>query len=401
MSDTIKISEDEAKKQVGIYAVHQYRKWSDEHRIIHKIAAPYSIPPANSGRRVSKHLTNNAARKMSSSCEYVSLKKGGYTTFLTLTFDAEARKRLSNGGTVQREVSRFFDAAQKVYQRGWDCELENGDFERVEGKKDKLDYLWVVENPESYTDLKTGEIIGNPHLHVLMRWNVDYSQFKSWAKRIEKIWGQGFAHLEKLKSRKRETAAAYLMKALKYVAKAANGADQGIVHGNRYGISKSARAPEWDTLYCFAWCKLGKLIEEARFKQNQKRKPLEKKRDDLKVQLSEAKTKKQKSAINKMLEKIKDKIKKEKGDIYYGRNRVLCQGGKAKDLLFSWFKKKGFEWFDKPLSLYSYYLNKKLKKEKEKMQAFIDWNKNSGFETREACWLQKMEKDDYADYVFN
>ncbi|MFK5947938.1 MAG: hypothetical protein QM500_04095 [Methylococcales bacterium] len=399
MSDnTTNMTEKDAQSYVGTYAVHQYRDWSGEHRIMHKVAAPFSLPPAHSGKRVSKNLSDNAARKMADSCEYVSMKKGGYSTFLTLTFNSSTRRKIRKGKTtIQKEASRFFDSLQKVYARGWDCEFDNGDFERVEGKADKLDYLWVAENPVTCTDvdIKTGVISDrrdNPHLHVLLRWEVDYKYFKAWSERIEKVWGNGFAHLEKLKSRKRETAAAYLMKALKYIAKAVGGSDQGVIEGNRYGISKSARAPQWETLYTFAWCKLGQLIERARFKQNQKRKPLEQMRNDLKDQLEQATTKQQKSAIQKALEKTREKIEKEKGGIYYGRNRVLCKGHDAKDRLFNWFESMGFEWYKKPLSLYSEILRKKQLGIDEYMHKWHEHTNRLGWENRIPEWWAAVAK---------
>ncbi len=366
------MTEKEAQRFVGTYAVHQYRDWSDEHRIMHKIEAPYSLPPVHSGRRFTKHLSEAGARKLAESCEYVSSKRGGYTTFLTLTFNKKARKRLKNGGTIQQEVSRFFDGLQKMYKRGW---KPKSSLLKLEGNSKPLDYLWVAEAPDSYTVFETGEVIQNPHVHVLMRWNVDYQYFKDWAERIERLWGNGFAHLEKLRSKKGGSAAAYLMKALQYVAKAASGSDQGTIYGNRYGISKSARAPGWVTLYSFAWHVAGKLIENARMKQTRNRKPLEDQREYLKQQLKAAKTGSQKNAIQRALEKCRENLEKIKGDIYYGRNRVVCKGNEAKEKFFKWMISRGFDWFDKPLSIYAEILRKKQAKIDEyhnKWQKFSD-----------------------------
>lgn len=385
------ISESEARSLVGTYAAHQYREWSDEHRIMHKIAAPYSLPPLNSGQRKTSFLTPNAARKMAASCEFVSVKRGGYTTFLTLTFDAEARERLQLGGTIQAEVSRFFDGLQKMYRRGW---VANTGLQKmpVPAAGDSLDYLWVAENPDSYLDTETGEMVTNPHVHVLMRWAVPYALFEAWAGRIEKLWGQGFAHLEKLRSKKQGSAAAYLMKALQYLAKAAGASDQGTVYGNRYGISKSARAPEWETLYTFAWAALGQMIERARMKQNRTRKPMEQKRDYLKKQLEEASDKKQKNAIFTALQKVREKLESVKGDIFYGRNRVVAKGEEAKNRLFNWFKSQGFEWFDKPLSVYSEALRVKQVKKDSFM---IRWHRHThrlGWENNIPEWWAAVAK---------
>ncbi len=462
MSDTIKISEEEAKQMVGTYAVHQQREWSGEHRIMHKIAAPYSLPPVHSGQRITRFLTEHGARKLSASCEFVSTVRGGFTTFLTLTFDKFARyrmeKKYTSGKcteikkvrgkwvpivtwledglqlpctTVQEETSRFFDGLQKMYVRGWvyDDDLIK---EKIHGtgyrpyseimgpyvqpmkirgfdqcrkfikdKPEKLDYLWVAENPDSSIDLKSGEVVTNPHVHVLMRWNVPYSLFKAWAKRVENLWGLGFAHLEKLRSKKKESAAGYLMKALQYVAKATGASDQGQIRGNRYGISESARAPEWQTLYAFAWAKLGQLIERARMKQNRIRKPLEQKRDDLKQQLETATTKKQKNSIQRALDAAREKVEQAKGRIYYGRNRVVMQGDEGKSLFYRWAMDKGFEWFDKPLSLFVFGLEARLKKEKKRMQKYLDWSNQSGFIASCDRWFMKYERDEYFSCNFN
>lgn len=464
MSDTVKMTEKDARDRIGVFGVHQYRGWSGEHRLMHKVAAPYSLPPARSGDRSTKYLTARGARQLAASCEYVSIKNGGYTTFLTLTFDTPARQRLetiiTSGmcteveytkkgvspkvtwlepgerftfSTVQKELSRFFDAIQKMYVRGWNykddlithyvpgsgympCDPVEYDgvepanirrfssavmLKKVKFKPEKLQYLWVAENPASSVDLATGECKKNPHVHVLMRWTVPYCFFRAWAARIESIWRQGFANLQRLKSKKKESAAGYLMKALQYVAKATGASDQGEIKGNRYGISESARAPQWETLYTFAWASLGSLIERARMKQNRIRKPIEQERDELKQQLSQATDEKQKNAIQRAIERTREKLEKAKGRVYYGRNRVIMQGNEARDKVFQWFKNKGFEWFDKPLSMYTYFLEFRLKKEKERLEKMCKFWKESKWEANVVNWYEKMQKCDEYNIVLS
>lgn len=227
-------------------------------------------------------------RTIAEACEYVTLKQGGFTTFMTGTLTPEARARINRhkaeageeqpvrafreGGrrldaaqpagpwsevscpwesSVQREASRFFDAVQRMVKRGcvpeyfrgaeqdknmtpwvpitrnregwrlmdaWYClnprqDDETGaDFTPVMHAKGavspgrQLSYLWVTENPEN----AAGE--RNPHVHMMVRWSVPFSVFPCWARRMERLWGNGYLHLEKLRTR---AAAGY------YIAKAA------------------------------------------------------------------------------------------------------------------------------------------------------------------------------------
>lgn len=324
-------------------------------------------PPVTSGERITKELTKNASRNILESGAYLSTTRAGYTTFLTLTFDEKSRQDLekltpinrnvtkryrneadkiyviecfsgvpyclgdtehvknaarysnaieSSGAftpvsfepktTIGREVSRFFDGAQKVYQRGFvpesitetreypwgkvKCQQPNAekiqpafvmycpdivskktalgevplgfenavDFEKYNprkhtdsdylensacfGSKEKaapLDYMWVAEQPTGENGNK------NPHVHVLMRWQVKSELFQAWAKRLERLWGHGFAKLERIKTP--EAASNYLLKAVGYLTKGAAN-DQGKIKGNRYGISASARAPKFECI---------------------------------------------------------------------------------------------------------------------------------------------------------
>lgn len=235
------------EKSLAVYAVIQHREWSNEYRIRSRVDCPHRKPPLAGSKRASWILTSRGARKIAESCEYMSKVYGGYTTFLTLTFTQEQRERLASGKTtVQKEVSRFFDSMQKYYQRdGWADKM---------GCK-TLAYCWVVEVPPN----QDGE--ENPHCHVLMRWKVPHAEFKEWAARIESLWGNGFANLQKIKDH--QASGAYMAKAAGYLSKAKGNEHQGLVRGNRYGISEVARAPGWITIDEKALHSMGMLIAEV------------------------------------------------------------------------------------------------------------------------------------------
>ena len=317
------------ERKTGRFAVLSYRHWSREYRLRTLVTAQGVQPPGSDGQRQGRMLTQAGARKIGESCEYVARARGGYTTFLTLTLDEDARRRVREGETtIQREVSRFFDAAQKLYQRGYvlpyrkrrlrdgqspaagwiEQRDENGTRwevkrERVtmpparsvlwrasksksrtdEGwpvtwlaeRPEPLDYVWVIENPDriettddgaKYVPLvqtAAGRLVRdtNPHVHVLMRWQVPYEMFSAWAERLESLWGQGFAHLERIKDP--ESAGAYMAKAAGYIAKASGQDDQGEVRGNRYGIAERARAPGWTEAQRWSMGTMGTLIAIA------------------------------------------------------------------------------------------------------------------------------------------
>lgn len=217
------------EKAAGMYTVTEFRAWSDEYRIRTESRLNIEPPTSPSGERMTWLLTDRGARKIADSCHYVALTYGGFNTFLTLTFAPEKRAAIAAGETsYQREVSRCMDGLQKIYQRDkWG--------ERM-GCKSLL-YCWVVEIPKN----EHGE--DNPHVHVLMRWSVKRAEFDMWAKRIETLWGQGWANLQKIDDPK--AAGAYMAKAAGYLCKANGQDDQGMVKGNRYGISREARAPLW------------------------------------------------------------------------------------------------------------------------------------------------------------
>lgn len=309
--ETGEISENRSDRKTAV-ANLTFRKWSEEYRIrVTTDASPSKAPPPQSGDRVTKFLTTRAAKNILDSGAYVSAVRGGYTTFLTLTFKDEARARIVSGeSTIGKECSRFFDAIQKMYQRGWtaektiiDCKNKNDElfsnngFECVANdeeviqeskliktengdlKNESLDYLWVAEAPTKLKVLssKNGfdcvESVINPHCHVLMRWNVEPHLFRAWAARIESIWGQGFAKLERIKNA--DAASGYMLKALGYLLKGENQecSDQGEIKGNRYNISKPARALPWEHIASFHAEHMASIIGEVKAKLERKAAP--------------------------------------------------------------------------------------------------------------------------------
>lgn len=264
-----------------------YRSWADEYRIrVTTSGVPSEAPPAQAGDRVTKFLTTRGAKNILDSGAYVAAVREGFTTFLTLTFNAESRERIISGeSTIGAECSRFFDAIQKMYQRGWcaektviqpakdaarlfssDFECIANDEEVIEAASDKLDYLWVAEAP-----VKHGVV--NPHCHVLLRWQVEPHLFRAWANRIESIWGQGFAKLERIKNA--QASSGYLLKAVGYLLKGeqAEVSDQGEIRGNRYNISKSARALPWEEIAAFHAEHMASIIGEVKAKLERKAAP--------------------------------------------------------------------------------------------------------------------------------
>lgn len=191
--------------------------------------------------------------------------------------------------TIGKELSRWLDGAKKMFQRGWwadytiqideDSGCEYCDLTRrwVPGhigapselgptnKPLDFHYIWVAECPTN----DDGE--PNPHAHVLLKWNVDKSLFPAWARRLEKLWGHGFAKLEKI--RKPKAAGSYIIKAVGYAAKGGN-SEQGLIRGNRYNIARCSRAPKWECLASFDAGNITAVIKELGHKLDQWKKPL-------------------------------------------------------------------------------------------------------------------------------
>ncbi|SHO55116.1 rolling circle replication-associated protein [Vibrio quintilis] len=257
------------------------REWSGQYKgqLIYK-PRPCDAPDANDGERYTEKLTSRAVRKIFESGAYVAAVHGGFTTFLTLTFDAEQRARIFSGEiTLGSEVSRFLDGLKKMYQRGFHAEVKGkqdnalqhnisqcSESRFVEGSEEDFHYMWVAECPAN----EDGE--ANPHVHLLMRWGVERDVFDSWAKRIEKIWGHGMANLQRIKYPK--AAGSYIIKAVGYAAKG-NNAEQGLIRGNRYNIARCSRAPAWEVLASFDAANMAGIIKECGYKLEQWRAPIE------------------------------------------------------------------------------------------------------------------------------
>jgi hypothetical protein len=249
----------------GVVTTIEHRQWSNEYRIRTQAESLAGMPtPDVSGARTTKTLTLRGARQISDACAFMAERHGGYTTFLTLTLDDEARQRVAaEETTIQAEIKRFFDGANRVFQRGFSYTDKNGERVKVEPYHGapsgweglSLPYCWVVEIPKN----EQGE--DNPHCHVLMGWRVAFRHFDAWAKRLESLWGQGFAHLEKIKEP--ENAGAYIAKAAGYLTKGQGLNDQGEVRGNRYWIAKPCRAPGWECVGRFQAGTMGGLIKDV------------------------------------------------------------------------------------------------------------------------------------------
>jgi len=168
-------------------------------------------PPDNSGTRITSCLSRRGAKTIRGAVYLADRDHGGMGTFITATFDLEARERLASGETtIGAEIRRFLDAWRSRY--------------RKRGKKPPL-FIWVAENPSN----------SNPHVHILTNVAVEYRHFRSWASGLEGLWGNGMVHLEKIKYSK--AAGRYLLKAIGYLAKGADG-NQGEIIGQRYGVTR-------------------------------------------------------------------------------------------------------------------------------------------------------------------
>ena len=327
--------------QRAAYTVLQFREWSDEYRIRTRVETTAgTTPPEQAGPRITANLSQRAARKVAESCSYVSLQKGGYRTFFTLTFDAEHRAAIDAGETsIQREVSRFMDGLQKMWRRGWKAEFtaphgrkfycadKRGEVMGEPGQDKELLYVWVAEAPDN----EHGK--PNPHVHVLINWRVKYSLFPSWAKRIESLWGQGIAHIEKIKDT--DAAASYMMKAAGYLCKAQGKSDQGEIRGNRYGICAAARAPEWATLSETQLHIMGRLIADVHEHLTQRHGEDYRRRKVLAQHLEKApKGSKTRHAVGKALQRVRRKL--EKLPIVASKYQILLKGKHAFWLFLQW-----------------------------------------------------------------
>jgi hypothetical protein len=327
------ITEHELKRQKtpqnapGCKAVVEYRDWQDAWRIRTEVEATGGNQPPEQGDRESTMLSTRGARKIAESCEYMAMKKGGYKTFVTGTFDTEARERINRGETtIQKEVSRTMDAMQKLYQRGF--ESRGNRVEEHPGEK--LAYCWVVEIPRN----EDGE--ENPHVHMLLGWQVPYRHFESWAARIEGIWGKGYFHLEKIHDS--NCAGSYMAKAAGYLSKAQGADDQGTVKGNRYGISSEARAPEWVKISEGQLDIMGQLIADVydHLTVTHGAKYSERKKLNRELEKTPKENKAKRLAIGQRLQKVRESINEI--PVRCNKYQVILKGKVAALRFFSWAK---------------------------------------------------------------
>ncbi len=310
----------------GTSTIIQFREWSQEWRIRTETRGANLNPPTQAGDRISEMLSERGAKKIAEACEYMATK-GGFKTFVTGTFDEETRKQIKSGETtIQREVSRCVDGLQKMYQRGW----VTPEGEQVKGHGEGLAYCWVVEIPlnENYEE--------NPHVHMLLGWSVPFRLFKSWSARIERIWGNGYFHLEKIKDC--ACAGAYMAKAAGYMTKAQDDESQGKVKGNRYGISETARAPEWLTLGRAQLHSMGQIIADVYDHLTLKYGADYRERKQLKVKL-DAIPKDQtalRQRIGERLQKVREKLNAL--PIRCNKYQVILKGQTIAGLFLTWAK---------------------------------------------------------------
>lgn len=313
---------------VGCSTIVQFREWADEWRIRTQAdTSSGSLPPSQEGARISELLSERGAKKIAESCEFMSLKKGGFKTFVTGTFNEEIRKKIELGETtIQREVSRCMDSLQKMYQRGW----ENESGEKVAGHNEGLAYCWVVEIPIN----ENGE--QNPHVHMLLAWSVPYRHFAQWSKRIERIWGNGYFHLEKIKDCK--CAGAYMAKAAGYMTKGSGDDSQGRVRGNRYGISETARAPDWVTIGKSQLHSMGQIIADVYDHLTIKYGDKYRTRAQLNKQLAATPkdAKWTREQIGKKLQEVREQIKKI--PVRCNKYQVILKGLAAASMFITWAK---------------------------------------------------------------
>lgn len=432
-------------EEPGAYTVLAYRAWDDTYRL-RPVVEPKRqiIPTPPGGPRITDTLSHNGKRAIDDSARYLATTKRGYRTMITLTMDQAARQRtavqvieadycdiasqeavevhgrycplawnrqgelidmptvegvhtLKPATTMQREASRFFDGAQKIYQRGMDY-IEGRDYRLANGERwtinsvdtsgapvrcrlpghatgyaqgaailcteddrgrlrferagsmgppripreiraaampgapftlitpigEKLRYCWVAENP------KNDDGQDNPHIHVNLDWQVPLGAFRDWAARLESLWGQGFAHIERL--RDPAAAGAYLLKAAHYLGKGTAG-EQGAIIGNRYFISKEARAPKFQGLAYLPYGQLALLLEHAHHHQRDELAPLRRSRDAARAVIKRA----TKDGRAKLTGKLKGWRKEIEGrDIIAGRHQLLCKGAFGLGRFLSW-----------------------------------------------------------------
>lgn len=174
-------------------------------------------PPVTFGPRSTDRLSDRAGRKIKGAALKAHALKLGMRTFMTFTCAPEDRERIAGGSLVLgREMRRTLNAIQQRFRReGYRCFV----------------YIWVAENPRDE----------NPHVHLVTNYRVARGEFAEFAAWVESVWGHGWVKIERI--RKPERAGHYILKAVRYAVKGAEG-EQGTVRGNRYGISRNIQIVE-------------------------------------------------------------------------------------------------------------------------------------------------------------
>lgn len=298
----------------GKMLIVKHDEWSDEYTAtLVAQTLEKSKPPTQRGDRWTDSLTGTAKRKIEKSAKYMAWQKKGFRTFFTLTFDEAARaevlawdkmprwaydengKRIDNPErkTVGKKITAMMNGMQQRHRKGLTLpagwfphgkikkqkgkqsdalsewrEVEGGwqefrhyEAEKIAGNETPFEFIWVIENPKSAVHTEHGPSYKeNMHAHVLMNWAVKKDHFRRWAGWIERLWGSGYVKLERIRIPK--AAAAYMAKAANYIAKGSDGT-QGEVRGNRYSISKNARAPKARHVGIFKAFNLWDLIKQA------------------------------------------------------------------------------------------------------------------------------------------
>lgn len=201
-------------------------------------------------------------------------------------------------------------------------------FTLVKYQLEPLRYCWAAENP------KNDKGQDNPHIHVNIDWDVPLGAFRDWAARLESIWGQGFANLQRL--RDPAAAGAYLLKAAKYLSKGAE-EGQGWIIGNRYFVSSTARAPKFQSVAVLPYGQLPLLMEHAAEHQRETLAPLRRARDAAREAIKQATEQKNKKGRAILTGKLKELASKIDGrQIVAGKWQMLMKGTAALWRFFAW-----------------------------------------------------------------
>jgi hypothetical protein len=167
--------------------------------------------------RVTRRLTNRAARKIKGAAIKAAQEGLGMRTFMTFTCSPDDRRAVAEGEIVLgREMKRTLNAIQQRFRRHGYADFA---------------FIWVAENPAEE----------NPHVHLLTNHRVPRAEFLEFAAWVESLWGHGWVKIEPI--RKPASAGRYILKAVRYAAKGAD-EEQGAVCGNRYGISRNIQVDE-------------------------------------------------------------------------------------------------------------------------------------------------------------